>query len=228
MDLSPSNCSDPEYIFNPCSKSDYKLYGDKTTNPLPACQLSGLKCYNLVNFTNSGAIDGNIDVKIDGECKSFVNTVKSGVVDCTIDSDCIQVSGSPYCIQNKCRQCKNNNDCKDGSTPLCNVVDFKCQECLKDEDCDEDEPFCKTEIGVCRVCRTDEDCKDGKICEEGFCKTECSKDSDCQDGKICINNVCKEPESKNTTLIVAVGVGVGLILLLVVFMLIRRRRSRVK
>jgi hypothetical protein len=217
--LTLPNCDETKYIFSPCRTS---AYGDtdNTTNrpPLTAQQCgSNINCVSYIEIDNDGTINGNIDIGIDQKgCQTIINKIRGNTVDCLVDSDCKNADGNPFCIEDKCSQCKTDSDCSTTS-PFCDV-DNICVQCKQNTDCSGDTPVCVE--GTCVQCASTSDCGSGKKCFGTICVNECGKDEDCLDGKVCNNGVCVR---KFNILLYS---GISLAVLGVVFILILIFRSK--
>lgn len=219
-----SNCKEPEYIFPPCKTANYTAVGGLTTNPLRTdCKFPAVNCVSYIEIENNGNI-GNINTDVTQDCKSFINEISAGTQDCKFDVDCNVVPNFPYCINNKCQQCKTNNDCKNAGTPLCDLSLNVCRECLTSEDCkDSNKPICSN--NKCTECILDSDCLDGKLCNSsGKCVFECIADTNCLKDQVCINNKCVPKSSNNTAIYLGIGTGILVFIIIVVWLLRRRKR----
>jgi hypothetical protein len=99
--------------------------------------------------------------------------------ECSVNSDCKDIS--QVCKSKKCvtASCKTNNDCRTGAS--CNLEKETCQK----------EPY--------NACKANADCDSGKVCDSGKCVegAACSEDSDCTDAAKprCDGSKCVEGES---------------------------------
>jgi len=117
---------------------------------------------------------------------------------CQADSDCIQISGKPYCESGVCRRCKKltvGSTCTNSSSPRCDIATDSCKGCLNDNDCLHipGHPICNKVKGFCQMCTNatqKTNCPvDSPICDStNFTCRKCLNDIDCG-GKYC--NVTK-------------------------------------
>lgn len=118
-----------------------------------------------------------------GGCRSYPN--------CKNDSHCENYDrGTPFCVDNICRQCADDGHCGAGfrcQNGVCTAIPGYCE---SDADC--------PSPGVCRdnrcgpQCLSDADCGEGQECSNGRCVTapECRADGDCGEGMECRNGRC--------------------------------------
>ncbi len=81
-----------------------------------------------------------------------------------------------------------------GETPVCQVPEQVCVECLHDGDCTGELPYCITGANRCGECTTSEDCPpDAPLCEPGTSTcVRCLEDTDCgaPTASLCSANRC--------------------------------------
>ncbi|MCB9637436.1 MAG: hypothetical protein H6728_10110 [Myxococcales bacterium] len=99
--------------------------------------------------------------------------------------------------------CTDNNDCTDAASPVCDMTDNQCKECVTSENCVLKKPGTVCRNTTCQACDTDDTCKtvygDGNLCIDGACKkAECRQNSDCPTGHptcgdecFCRANICQ-------------------------------------
>lgn len=114
---------------------------------------------------------------------------------CKNDGHCqrpnVEDMGTPFCIDNTCRECRDDSHCGRGQAcngGTCRPIPGYCDdempcpspqvcrdnrcgpECLSDDECEGEFAFC--EGGTCREgdCNTDDDCDEGFRCEAHMCR----------------------------------------------------------
>lgn len=118
-----------------------------------------------------------------GACRSYP--------ECKKDDHCVSYErGTPYCVNNICRECMDDSGCERGercSDYTCTPIPGWCED---DNDCSH--PM------VCRdnrcepECRSDAECGDRERCNAGECvEAECRSDEMCEEGFRCENYTCQ-------------------------------------
>merc|ERR1712070_1156313 len=138
--------------------------------------------------------------KCSATCSTINYQCKAGVrVDALNNTAC--VDGHPSSNQcedsNCCRQCNDDGDCADPSTPYCQSeypehgITYlgQCYECMSDLHCADGKTTCVS--GQYSPCRSQSGggctgpCVEGRY---GYCELPCHHDSDCVEGEICALN----------------------------------------
>jgi peptidoglycan-associated lipoprotein len=110
---------------------------------------------------------------------------------CETDKDC---HAQEHCVNNKCQQCRDANDCPAGNS--CNAG--KCSPipgyCRSKADCPANQECIANK---CRACANDKECPGGQHCVKGTCtaKRACKSDSDCPQDEDCINGFCSKDKA---------------------------------
>ena len=85
------------------------------------------------------------------------------------DDDRICASRGEVCVQERCRQCRDDSQC----AKLDACMTCQANACVKRPGC----------------CKSDLDCPDGR-CLDGMCGPQCALNSDCPDGERCVGGKC--------------------------------------
>jgi peptidoglycan-associated lipoprotein len=114
---------------------------------------------------------------------------------CDTDDNC--KAHKEFCINKKCQQCRNDNDCGEGQScnqGRCAPVSGYC----KDASQCEAGQVCVA--NRCRPCSGDGECASGLKCVEGGCmKPQCFKDEDCAQNQECKQYRCVTMGAKGPT-----------------------------
>jgi peptidoglycan-associated lipoprotein len=105
---------------------------------------------------------------------------------CETDKDCHE---KEFCVERKCQQCRDSNDCPAGTSCAagkCDRIPGYCQtkaECAAGQECI---------ANRCRACATDRECPSGSKCVKGSCTTKkpCKTENDCAQNEDCVNGFC--------------------------------------
>lgn len=124
--------------------------------------------------------------------------------DCKNDQHCVNYDrGTPFCVDNTCRECRNDANCGVGMTcsnGACRAIPGYCDperpcpspqvcrdnrcgpECLSDAECPGPHGYCQN--GSCMVgqCSADSDCQEGFRCEGRACRPIPVAAAPCADG----------------------------------------------
>lgn len=109
---------------------------------------------------------------------------------CENDEDC---KAKEFCVQNACRQCRQNADCPQGSEckqgACVALPKIAKQSCGDDAQCPEGKSCIN---GECKACSADDECGAGGKCRAGKCirPGACEKDEDCPQDMDCIGGRC--------------------------------------
>lgn len=104
---------------------------------------------------------------------------------CETDKDCKE---KEFCVNRKCQQCRDNNDCREGfacNQGACSAIAGYCKDksqCPAGQECI---------ANRCRPCADDSECPSGLICMAGACsQPQCKSDDDCAQDQDCRNGRC--------------------------------------
>jgi hypothetical protein len=138
------------------------------------------------------------------------NEPKPPLSGCNHNDQCREQSPwAPFCVDDRCVQCRDTQSCPEGLScdrGVCRLPckDDECPEwghCLTDRDvcvecrtgidCDASVPHCLN--NYCRGCRNESDCgKESPFCINNYCR-QCWTESDCRpQSPLCINNSCRQ------------------------------------
>jgi len=198
-----SNCTNNSNICNLNTNTCMCGTNIACQGDAPYCNSSG-SCVSCLNDKNCA---GKIDTPYcnsTGTCVSCVNNIN-----CTINSNICDTTTSkcmcgtytackddtPYCNNNLCVECINNNHCPIGT--FCNL-DGNCVSCLNDSDCDVDTPYCNS-TGTCVSCVNNINCTvNSNICDTTTSTCMCGTFPACKDDTpYCNNNLCVECINNN-------------------------------
>ncbi len=175
--------------------------------------------FNTLRVIFGADSDSNaVKCDTDAECESlestpFCNETRHVCVQCKEDDDCPY--NTDYCEDNTCKTCESgiwngtdcvecttNSDCKNPTTPYCNLTSNRCEPCENDSQCDTaQKEHCKISTGECVVCDENtevwdeklKDCRPAKSCEELNCPMDTfCKSSGCTG---CNGDIITESES---------------------------------
>ncbi len=145
---------------------------------------------NLCNFTVSGVLDEGRCTN-DAACNQIEDDFcwqpePEGAVGCTGHADCGE---DEVCYKNFCYlACETDADCE-------GLHGYP--ECFANGDL-EGTKACRSH-GYCRLCGHDGQCETG-VCDNGWCREECSADVDCDTGLRCTGGLCRPPHSTEFSL----------------------------
>lgn len=162
---------------------------------------AGLNTRNLCGYAVSGmreetrCINDSACTQADEFCWQ---SHPDGATACTADDQC---ANTELCFSGYCYPaCEADSDCSDNLKCLdsghtgdsCAVSD----DCPAGWTCETGHCLAKTcrVYGYCRQCDHDGQCQTG-ICDNGWCRANCSADSECDAGLLCTGGVCRPPHS---------------------------------
>ena len=148
-----------------------------------------------------------------GICRTSSTSATLRCRECTRDEDCTADFTKPFCVNDRCVECRTSTDCQNTGRPHCltgasPTLDGACVVCLNDSHCPAGElcnpltnrcdPCARTRgVGIesCAICQQDSDCPGEQVCDgQGRC-VDCFEDAHCDSDPnrtVCVENVCKE------------------------------------